>query len=255
MNVLRRSAGLLTAAFLFSLFIGSPAPVRAEYEYNFRGCTGYTNDELAYFGGPYLQVFTPEFNGRALSWLEPTTNYETDPGSWVVSPSIAWVSANVRFTQAGQYVLIMEYTPFVYDVEYRNITSPQTIYFLFVPYAVPLQDATIQVVDKDGRAVPADVEVQFPSWDPDVDPFDAATDARGQVDLECLSRARATFPEKEYDPFPNLVNVFIDDPTYGSFCNWVAIPTSGKTIQVQVKPRGCSPTTLGARLPSFGTHR
>lgn len=255
MNALRRSAALLTAVLMLSLLIGSPAPVRAEYAYKFRGCTGYTDDELAYFGGPYLQVFTPEFKGRALDWLEPTTNYETDPTSWSINPSLAWVTAGVRFTQAGQYVLIMEYTPFVYDVEYRNITSPTTETFLFVPYPVPLEDATIRVVDKDGKRVARDVEVQFPSWDPDLDPFDAVTDAYGEVDLECLSRARRTFPLGKYDPFPNLINVFINDPTYGSFCNWVAIPDSGSVIKVQVKPGGCNPPSLGAHLPSFGMHR
>lgn len=231
----------MAAVLFLAVAIVAPARVRAQYAWNFVGCgSEYTNDELGFFGGPYLQVFTPEFNGRELKWLEPTSNFVTDPDSWIVSPNYGWVTAGVTLTQAGQYVIILEYTPFVYDVEYREITSPKTESIFFVPYPIPVKDTTIQVVGNNDQPVPAGVEVEFPGWDPDVDPYDAVTDGSGQIHLECVSRARVTFPPKKYDPFPNLLNVFVNDPTYGSFCDWVQVPGTGATIDVKIKPGGCN---------------
>jgi hypothetical protein len=134
------------------------------------------------------------------------------------------------FPDPGSYMVFIQYTPFVYDVQLVWIVNTPNARVLFSPKR-NLAQLTLTVLDQGGRPVGADVEVDFPGWPADVDPYEMLTDNAGQVYINCVSRGGAYIRD--------VILVEINDATYGCFNGLLTLPDSSSSIQVQLNPFAC----------------
>jgi hypothetical protein len=198
-------------------------------QWNFLRCgTNYTQDELEYVSQPILTVWWAKQDG--LYGPAPIVAYQLD---WQTSPAFA--TATIQFAQPGQYVAILEFTPFVFDAKPLWIVSGPIAKATFGP-SREFKHVQVQVTGRNRMKVPQNVELYFPGWSPEPSPFTANTDASGNVDLLCVSR----WPYPDNYPF-NYLSIFVNDPVSGYFAGGANLPASGDTailpIQLSDPPR------------------
>ena len=84
-------------------------------------------------------------------------------------------------------MVIIQYTPFVYDVALVRIVGGPAATVLLSPKR-NMKQLTLTVVGRGGSPRRRNVEVNFPGWPADVDPYETLTDNSGRVTIYCVSR-------------------------------------------------------------------
>ncbi|HTJ26263.1 MAG TPA: hypothetical protein VMA36_08860 [Candidatus Limnocylindria bacterium] len=246
---LRRLAAAALAVLVAGAVVISPAPARADWtpiQYQF--CNeSYTQDQLEYVTEPVLSVYSVTFGQGGFFEIAPSTNWLTNTAQWSIDPR-GFATASIGFTAAGAYLVFFQFTPFIWDVRYVNVTEPKVESGVFFPDGV-YPNVYLRVKTESGTPVNDGTEVSFPGWSTDIDPFEAVTQ-NGAVPLACVAKMRQVLPSPY--KLPNLLNVFIDS-SQGSYCgylSWPSDPSSSVTLDVTVKPNGCTdmPTSQGALL-------
>jgi hypothetical protein len=193
--------------------------------WNFLRCgNNYTQDELEYVSEPILTVWEARQDG--LYGPAPIVGYRIN---W--DANNAFATAEIQFAQPGTYVAILEYTPFVYDAKPLLILDGPIARATFQP-AREFQQVRVNLINWNGGAAPANVEMFFPGWSPEPSPYTADTDGNGGVTLFCVSR----WPYPDNYPF-NFVLLYVNDPVSGYFAGGVNLPPGGGnpvlTVQLQ----------------------
>jgi len=170
--------------------------------YQFRGCNQYTQDELQYGGAPILTVYewVDRKAGTLAGPIEVTATGTVKPDSSAVM--------QITFPKSGDFALFLEYTPFVFSVTGALVFDTLTGTIFFNSFK-NFPGVTIQVKDRNNHNAPAGVELNFPSWSPEPDPFVALTDFNGRVSLSCLTNS--TQLEAQFIP------IYVNDATAGYY--------------------------------------
>jgi len=192
-------------------------------KYQFNKCPGYTQDELQYGAKPILTAWGIVNQ----EWIGPIP---IQAAGDVQTNSLAFYQIVFPLLNT-EYAVVLEYTPFLYSLQRVKVTEPITeLPFATVNNAPLVQ---IQVIAKNGAKAPANVEVQFPSWSPEPDPWIELTDNAGTVLLKCVTAG---------NQFGNAnLPVFVDDPNSGYFSGDLEI--TGATLTLKLG----NPPTLSAR--------
>jgi hypothetical protein len=199
-----------------------------ELDYVFPVCgANYTQDELQYVTSPVVEAYLYK-QGQLFGPIQVGITSAT-----VNQDGLAVV--NMLFPEEGDYLVFIQYTPFVFDVAGVTIVGRPDARVLFSPKN-NLAQLTITVVGEDNRPVPEDVEVDFPGWPSAVDPFETLTNSSGQVIVNCVSRG----PNLGIGIGRNQLPVEINDPTYGCFNGIAPLPDSGSSITVTLKRSECN---------------
>ena len=237
----RRLAAEALVFFLCATGALGPQAARADWvPINYTGtqfCGGdYTKDQLEYVTEPVLAVYSVTFQDQGFFTITPTTTWRTDPSQWRVDRS-GFSTVPVQFTAAGDYLVFFQYTPSIWDDEYRHVTGPTTENMIFQPDGV-YTGLILGLTTQDGLAVRNGSEVYFPGWSSDIDPFDGVTDS-GIVTLRCVAHMRQVMPRPYV--IPNLLPVFFQTDQ-GSWCGELTWPIDAKqpvNINIKVAPGGC----------------
>jgi hypothetical protein len=210
-----------------------PAPSRAllrgggqlgDFPYVFNGCTnGFTQADLEFSKGPVVTIW--EYDGKNLHG--PVQGIF---GKAQIFPDGSAL-AQVQFPKPGSYDVFLELTPFVFTA--MVVWVKETAQVLTFPPPQSMEEVTIEVYGKDGKPAPANVELTFPTYSPDLDPYTAVTDAMSRVYLYCVTRSPNV-------PLP-VVTVEVDDPVSGYFDRELELPASGSsvllTLELTTKPK------------------
>jgi hypothetical protein len=250
--VIRRLAAALAALTLFAALV-KPQPARAVWTtYNYPFCDAhYTQDELQYVSEPVLSVYTITFGQFGFFQITPaaSTVWASNSASWSVDQR-GFATVPITFKQKGYYLIFFEFTPFIFDDRYAEIDDGNVNKVLsdtFIPDGA-YSPFVIQV-QRDNKPVGPGVSVQFPGWSIDTNPYVSVTANDGTVTLLCVGKMRQVLPSPY--KIPNLLPVFINDQTYGSYCNsitWGIDAQPPILAAVPVAPGGCSelPTSQAA---------
>lgn len=204
---------------------GSIITVLEEINYDFPICgTNYTQDELQYVTSPVVEAYL--YQQQQLFGPIPVSI----ASATVDKNGLAVV--NMTFPDKGNYLVFLQYTPFVFDVAGVLIVGSPGARVIFSPKR-NLAQLTINVVDGNSRPVGQNVEVNFPGWPVDVDPYETLTNNNGQVIVNCVSRGAG-------DIARNLLLVEVNDPTYGCYNGYLTLPESGSSAQVQLRLSACN---------------
>jgi hypothetical protein len=198
-----------------------------ELNYIFPVCgANFTQDDLQYVNSPVVEAYQHK-GGEFFGPVDVTiTSATVDQNGLAV--------VNMLFPYEGEFVVFLQYTPFVFDVAGVLIVGRPDARVIFSPKN-NLAQLTITVVDESNRPVGADVEVDFPGWPFAVDPYETLTNNSGQVIVNCVSRG----PNLGIGIGRNQLLVEINDPTYGCFNDIATLPESGSSIQVQLRRSAC----------------
>jgi hypothetical protein len=201
-------------------FVGNFQPII----WNFLRCgNNYTQDELEYVSEPILTLWYDAQDD--LFGPAPVVAYRL---RWY--PNGGFAAADIQFAQPGDYAAILEYTPFVYDVQFLSVWGGPFATANFQPVR-EFQFVRVNLIDRNGGNAPANVEIFFPGWSPEPSPYTADTDVNGGVTLACVSR----WPNPRF-PF-NWLSMYIDDAVSGSFAGNVNLPSEGDRTVLNVQLR------------------
>ena len=175
----------------------------------------FTADPLEYVAEPVLSVFALSVVSDTTTWtpVDPGTDFIADAPPWVFDPETNSTHLFIQFLKPNDYLMVMQFTPFVYDVNVvqardKNFTRKRGFTFA-APFPM-ISELNFAVFQSDGKTpVAAGTEVLFAGWSPDIDPYAAVTDGKGQVPVACLSRFRAGQLPKGYPPVGNPLYVEI----------------------------------------------
>ncbi|HZM85119.1 MAG TPA: hypothetical protein VFF31_01060 [Blastocatellia bacterium] len=196
-------------------------------EYIFPVCgSNFTQDELQYVNSPVVEAYVrsgEEFLGPVDVTIT-SANVEQN-GLAVV---------NMLFPYEGEFLVFLQYTPFVFDAAAVLIIGRPDARVIFSPKN-NLAQLTITVVDESNRPVVAEVEVNFPGWPYAVDPYETLTNNSGQVIINCVSRG----PNLGISIARNQLLVEVNDPNYGCFNGIATLPEFSSSLQVQLRRSAC----------------
>lgn len=180
---------------------------------------------------------------------------------WVFDPETNSTHLFIQFLKPNDYLMVMQFTPFVYDVNVvqardKNFTRKRGFTFA-APFPM-ISELNFAVFQSDGKTpVAAGTEVLFAGWSPDIDPYAAVTDGKGQVPVACLSRFRAGQLPKGYPPVGNPL--YVEIPNFngqGACTGWVDIKDSGSTVAIAIHNGVCvQGTQLQQSFNSLGKAR
>jgi len=204
---------------------GSIVTQLQDFNYDFQVCgTNYTQDEFQYVTAPVVEAYRHE-NGQFFGPIDVTI---TDAS--VERNGLAVV--NMTFPYQGDFLVFIQYTPFVFDAAGVTILGSGPAKIVFSPKN-NMTTLVLTVLDQAGNRVPGNVEVNFPSWPLAVDPYETLTNFVGDVPVNCVSRG----PNIGIDLVRDHLLLEINDPTYGCFNGFVTLSSS--RVQVSLNPNNC----------------
>jgi hypothetical protein len=195
--------------------------------YDFQVCgTSYTQDEFQYVNFPVVEAYLHQ-QGQFFGPIDVTiADASVDRNGLAV--------VNMTFPYEGDFLVFIQYTPFVFDAAGVTILGSLGAKIVFSPKN-NMSTLVLTVLDQAGNRVPSNVEVNFPGWPFAVDPFETLTNFVGDVPVNCVSRG----PNLGIDLVRDHLLVEINDPTYGCFNGFVTLSASTNRYQVRLDPNAC----------------
>src|SRR6185369_1601568 len=135
-------------------------------EYKFSKCFYYTQDDFQFVSVPVMTAYKITSNGQLGDIAQIA-------GEGVVEADKATAIFNAQFKEAGKYAVFLEFTPFVYDAVAINVQTPNQR-LEFMPKRL-MEAIQIRVTDKNGGTAKG-VQIQFPGWSAEPDPYTVETD-------------------------------------------------------------------------------
>jgi hypothetical protein len=206
---------------------GSTVTLLQDINYDFQVCgTNYTQDEFQYVTSPVIEAYR-QVNGQFFGPIDVTIgDASVDRNGLAV--------VNMTFPYQGDFLVFIQYTPFVFDAAGVTILSGAPAKIVFSPKN-NMTTLVLTVLDQAGNRVPSNVEVNFPGWPFAVDPYETLTNFVGDVPVNCVSRG----PNIGIDLVRDHLLVEINDPTYGCFNGFVTLSASTNRYQVRLDPNAC----------------
>jgi len=218
----------------------------------------FTADPLQYVTDPVLYVY--QLQNTSYVPLRSGVEYVATYGFMATDPKTNVTTLPLLFRNPGDYLAVMQFTPFVADVEWAlvrtsgNYWRPNTYHkAVFTPPSPMITGVVFQIYKQNGTTpAAAGTEVLFGGYAIDVDPYAALTDNSGKVvtygldgtaypDAACVSNLRRRTLPTWYPAITNSFFVQIPDVGgQGSFCDNVDIGESHTTINIVLKSNGCS---------------
>ena len=206
---------------------GSAVTQLQDFNYDFQVCgTNYTQDEYQYVTSPVVEAYLHQ-QGQFFGPIDVTI---TDVS--VQRNGLAVV--NMTFPFEGDFLVFIQYTPFVFDAAGVTIIGGLGARVIFSPKN-NMTVLVLTVLDQAGNRVPSNVEVNFPGWPFAVDPYETLTNFVGDVPVNCVSRG----PNLGIALVRDNLLVEINDPTYGCFNGFVTLSASTNRYQVRLDPNAC----------------
>ncbi|MCU1233312.1 MAG: hypothetical protein JWP63_1279 [Candidatus Solibacter sp.] len=194
-------------------------------DYKFGGCFAYTQDQFQYVSVPIMTAFAV-VDGALGGMVEIAAD-----GS--IEPDTAIAVFQAQFRGPGKYAVFLQYTPFVYDAQVVTITKATTT-LQFQPRN-NMNAIQIRVRGKDKKTAPGGVQLQFPGWSDEPDPYTQETTSDGILNINCVSLNPPGFNTSW-----NYVNVFVDDPTSGYFSGTLSLPGEEGVLYLNLGERPTS---------------
>jgi hypothetical protein len=207
------------------------AGLLGDFNYKFNNCKqGYSQADLEFDKGPVVTIWKDVGEDDVVGpinavWGKAVVN---EDGSGFMQ---------INFPEPGKYEVYFELTPFVFSVLHGEVIN-EPAQNLFFPAPSNFEVVGIQVIGKNKNPAPANVEVTFGVFSPDLDPFEILTDANGQFVLGCVTLS--SLPELQY------LAVHVDDPVSGYFDAELPLPqtiTGPLVIQLADKPSNTATRT------------
>jgi hypothetical protein len=181
-----------------------------ENKYTFAGCSqGYTQDDLQFSKGPIFTVYekvSDQYYGPIPVTFGKQTIFQAGNAQ-----------KEITFPSTGTFEVYMELTPFVFVA--LDLTIDKVGQVVTFPPPANMKDVTIEVNTKNGKPAPANVELSFPTYAPEIDPYTAITDDDGRVEVLCVTRSPLVKPQALW--------IQVNDPEYGSFDGELTLPPTG----------------------------
>jgi hypothetical protein len=187
-------------------------------EYKFSNCFYYTQDDFQFVSVPVMTAYKITDTGQLGDIAQIA-------GEGVVDAEKATAIFNAQFKEAGKYAVFLEFTPFVYDAVAINVQTPNQR-LEFMPKRL-MEAIQIRVTDKNGGTAKG-VQIQFPGWSAEPDPYTVETDGNGNVNINCVSLGPPKFTGFDF------INVFVDDANSGYFNGTLSLPGQEGVLKLKL---------------------